>query len=302
MRVTQGMMNSQLMANLNANNTRLNKYQDILATGKKLNKPSDDPVAVGYAMRYDAMLSRNDQFQRNVDDAVSHLDFMDTTLGQVNDILKRARELTVRGSDGTMSAEARAAIAGEVDQLYNQLVQTGNTQFNDRYVFNGQITDVAPYDPANAMYNETDTGTIVYMMSEGTSVPINVIGNAVFGQRVTPGNEATADNAFAILKTLRADLAANNQAGISSALSKLDVRISSVQQSWSDVGARANRVELLDNRLKDFNLNLNTLMSKTVDADIAETITEMKMAESVQRSSLSTGARIIQPTLTDFLK
>lgn len=302
MRVTQGMMNSQLMANLNANNKRLDKYSDMLATGRKLNKPSDDPVAVGYAMRYDAMITRNDQFQRNVDDAVSQLDFLDTTLGQVNDILKRARELTVRGADGTMSVEARQAIAGEIRQLHDQLVQAGNTQFKDRYLFNGQITDVKPYDAANSMYNDTDKGTIVYMMSEGTTVPVNVIGTDVFGGPVAPGSEATSTNAFAILKTLENDLLTNNQAGLGAALTKLDNRISSVQQQWSDVGARANRVEMLDNRLKDFNLNLNTLMSKTVDADIAETITNMKMAENVQRSSLSMGARIIQPTLGDFLK
>jgi len=302
MRVTQGMMNSQLMANLNANNKRLDKYSDMLATGRKLNKPSDDPVAVGYAMRYDAMLTRNDQFQRNVDDAVSQLDFLDTTLSQVNDIMKRARELAVRGADGTMSVEARKAIAGEVHQLHEQLVQAGNTQFKDRYIFNGQITDVQPYNGANSMYNETDEGVIVFMMSEGTTMQVNSIGNAVFGDKVTVGGEATSTNAFAILKTLEADLLADNQTGINSAIGKLDTRISAVQQEWSDVGARANRVELLDNRLKDFDLNLNTLMSKTVDADIAETITNMKMAENVQRSSLSMGARIIQPTLGDFLK
>jgi flagellar hook-associated protein 3 FlgL len=301
MRVTQGMLNTQMMTNLRANNARLMKYEDMLASGKRLNRPSDDPVGVGYAMRYHAQIARNNQYQEAVDDGKSQLDYLDTTLNQANQILSRARDLAVRASTGSMSAGDRQTVANEIDQLYQQLTETGNTQFNGRYIFNGQMTDVKPYRAAPET-NGTDRGEINYMMSEGVSIPVNVIGLDVFGDPATAATLDTSDNAFAILKSLKNALNSDNQTIIGASVQRLDSRLEKVQAVWADVGARTNRTELLSNRLKDFDLNLNELLSKTEDADIPETIMNMQMAENVQRASLSTGSRIIQPTLVDFLR
>lgn len=196
MRVTQSMMNSQFMTNLSANNERLVKYQEQLASGKKLNKPSDDPIAVGYAMRYDQQISRNDRYQRNVDDGLSQMEFVESNINEVNEILQRARELSVQGATGTMSSDARNAIANEIHQLYEQAVQVANGKFNDRYLYNGQTTDLQPYDSTNAMYQKTDNGAITFMMSEGANMQVNVIGNDLFGQPTTVGNETDSDNVF----------------------------------------------------------------------------------------------------------
>ncbi|MGB8956084.1 MAG: flagellar hook-associated protein FlgL [Tumebacillaceae bacterium] len=301
MRVTQGMMNTQMMTNLRANNARMMKYEDMLASGKRLNRPSDDPIGVGYAMRYHAQIARNNQYQEAVDDGQSHLDFLDTTLNQANQILSRARDLAVRASTGSMSVGDRQTVANEIDQLYQQLTETGNTSFNGRYIFNGQMTDVKPYSTTPEAEG-TDSGEINFMMSEGVSIPVNVIGQDVFGDPATAATLDTSDNAFAILKSLKNALNSDNQTIIGASVQRLDVRLEKVQAVWADVGARANRVELLSNRLKDFDLNLNELLSKTEDADIPETIMNMQMAENVQRASLSTGSRIIQPTLVDFLR
>jgi len=296
MRVTQNMMNSQMMRNLNRNNVRMDNYQEMLASGKRLNKPSDDPVGVGYAMRYSAQIDRIDQYKRNVDDGISNLDMTDTLLNQANALLQRAGELAVRGATDSMSIESRNSIASEIHHLYEQLVTTGNSQFNGRYVFNGQKTDVPPYDPLTAELSTTDTASINFMMSEGVSIQINMTGNRVFGETTD------TDNAFAVLKQLEADLKANNTAGIRSAITKLDTRMNKMHQEWSDIGARMNRTELLGNRLADFDLNVTKLLSDTVDTDVAATIMNLKMAEAVQRASLETGARIIQPSLVDFLR
>lgn len=301
MRVTQGMMNTQMMTNLRANNTRMMQYQEQLASGKRLNRPSDDAIGVGYAMRYHAQIARNNQYQEAVDDGKSQLDYLDTTLNQANQILSRARDLAVRASTGSMSQGDRETVANEIEQLYQQLRETGNTQFNGRYIFNGQMTDVKPYG-TNPELNGTDTGEINYMMSEGVSIPVNVIGQDAFGDPATVATIDTSDNAFAILKSLKNALDNDDQALISSAIPRLDVRLEKVQAVWADVGARSNRTELLSNRLKDFDLNLNALLSKTEDADIPQTIMNLQMAENVQRASLSAGARIIQPTLVEFLR
>lgn len=300
MRVTQNMMNSKMMMNLNANNTRMDKYQDMLATGKRINKPSDDPVGVGYTMRYEAQISRNDQYQRNVDEAVSRLEFTDSMLNQINNVVQRARELAVRGSSDSLADKDRESISKEIDQLYKQLVSAGNTQFNGQYIFNGQTTDLQPYDETDAANRQTDKGSVVFMISEGVAMPVNVTGDEVFG--APAGADPTSDNVFHVLNLFKDALDNNNGAGIRDALARIDSRSNKIQQVWSEVGARSNRTELMESRLKDFDVNLNELLSKTADADIAKTIMDLKMAENVQRSSLSAGARIIQPTLVDFLK
>lgn len=302
MRVTQSMMNNQLMANLMANNQRLSKYQDILASGRKLNKPSDDPVGVGYAMRYEAQLARNEQYKQNVSAAISQYEFLDTTLGQVNDVLQRARELAVRGATGSLAPEDRLAVAAEVEQLHEQLVSLGNSKLNDRHIFNGHLTDLQPFDSANAQYQQTDSGLNMYTMSEGVSMAINTDGDSVFGPPTTPGNEATSDNAFAALQTLVNGLKNNDPGTINGALGNLSNRLDKLQQTRADVGARMNRVELLNSRLNDLDTNIQSLLSKTVDADIAVTITNLKTAEAVQRASMAAGTRVIQPTLVDFLR
>ncbi|TVY09333.1 flagellar hook-associated protein FlgL [Paenibacillus cremeus] len=145
-RITQNMISSQLLRNLNTNLNRMSTYQDQMATSRKINKPSDDPVGLSYAMRYRSDLTANDQYQQNVDSANSWLDFTDTMMGQANDVLQRIRELTVQAAQGSNPDTAMQSIKSELLQLTDQLVTVGNSQFNGKYVFNGQMTDVAPYN------------------------------------------------------------------------------------------------------------------------------------------------------------
>lgn len=301
MRVTQSMLNSQMMVNLEKNNARYSRYQNELSSGKRLNKPGDDPVGVGYAMRYHAQIDRNAQYQEAVKDGQSQLDFADTTLSQVNEIMQRARELAVRGSTGSMSTDARTAISSEIDQLYQQLRDVGNTQLNGRYIFNGQLTDVKPYGPTPES-NTTDTSQINYVMSEGISMTVNVTGEQVFGDATAPADIDTSDNAFAILTSLKQALNTGNEPVLQGVMGRIDSRMSKMQAVWADVGARSNRAQLLSSRLSDLDLNLNDLLSKTEDANMEETIMNLRTAENVQRASLSAGSRIIQPTLVDFLR
>ncbi|WP_038085644.1 flagellar hook-associated protein FlgL [Tumebacillus flagellatus] len=302
MRITQSMMNNQFMHNLNLSNERMNTYQEVLSSGLKLNRPSDDPVGVGYAMRYTAQLAANDQYVSNASAGQSQLEYLDTTLGQINEVLQRAKELAVQGASGSVPADARKAIGEEMDQLYKQLVDLSNSQFSGRYIFNGQKTDTRPYDLANAMYQQTDDGVINYQMSEGVSLQVNVNGDEVFGPPTTAAGMPTSDNLFAVMRNLTDSLNSSDAAGIASAMDKLETGLNRVLQVRSSVGARSNRLELIQNRLKDVNLNVTTLLSKTTDADIAQTITDMTTAQSVQRAAMASGTRIIQPTLVDYLR
>jgi flagellar hook-associated protein 3 len=144
-RVTQSMMSTQLLRNLNNNLSNMNKYQDQIATGRQINKPSDDPVGLSYAMRYRSDITANEQFEENIDSSLSWLEFTDTLMEQGNNVLQRIREISVQAANGSNPDTAMEAVRAEIMQLSDQLVTIGNSQFNGKYVFNGQLTDQAPY-------------------------------------------------------------------------------------------------------------------------------------------------------------
>ncbi|WP_339060496.1 flagellar hook-associated protein FlgL [Tepidibacillus marianensis] len=300
MRVTQSMLNSQMLRNLNSNLTRLDQLQNQMSTGKKISKPSDDPVGLSFALRYRSELVSNEQYQKNVDSATSWLDYTDKLTGETNDVLQRAREIAVQGSNGTNSDASMEALGMEVAQLYEQLVAIGNSQFNGKYVFNGQKTDQPPYDVNTAKVLGTadpDTGKILFEIGMGITMPVNVSGKDLFGP-----NNAANPNAFQVLEELRSALMNHDQNGVNTTLGKFDNVIDNVMSKWAEVGARSNRIELMSNRLDNENINIQSLLSKTEDADMAEVMINLKMEENVYQASLSTGARIIRPSLMDFLR
>mgnify|MGYP001433919561 CR=1 FL=1 len=296
LRVTQGMMNTQLLRNISNHMKRMSELQNQLSSGRRINAPSDDPVGITFALRYRTELAANEQYQENADAALSQLDYVDTLLDQVNQVLQRLRELAVKGANGTNPQDALDAISAEVEELYQQLVDIGNSKLNGKYVFNGQLTDVKPYPEQNASAVSTDDRAIQYEVGAGLHIPVNVTGNEVFG---TPGE---ADNIFKIMEQMITDLAAGDHGKIGDALELIDQRISKVLDARATIGARTNRIELVSGRLEDIGINLQTLQSKIEDADMAEVITNLKMAENVYQAALSTGAMLIRPSLVDFFR
>ncbi|AIQ55157.1 flagellar hook-associated protein FlgL [Paenibacillus sp. FSL R7-0331] len=311
LRVTSNMMNSQLLLNLNRNARTMNETQLQLSSGRKINKPSDDPVGITYSMRYRAELSSNEQYTKNVDSALSWLDFNDTILGQAGDVVQRLRELTVQASTGSNPQSALDSINEEVQQLKEQLIDISNSKLNDKYIFNGEQYDMAPFDfPKNpdGTYNTdiypdpADNGQIKYAVGEGVQMTINQNGNEVFGYPPDPDNLQDSDNIFTIINNISAALTAGDVSKISNQLDNIDARVEKMLTARSEIGAKTNRVELMQDRLSDLNLNLTELQAKTEDANYEELIMNSKIQENIYNASLSVGAKIISSTLVDFIR
>lgn len=307
MRITNNMLSSQLLLNLNHNAQSMSNTQLQLATGRKINKPSDDPVGITYSLRYRSELSSNEQYQRNVDSAVSWLDFNDTVLGQAGDVVQRLRDLTVQAATGTNPQSALDSINEEVTQLKGQLVDIANSQLNGKYIFNGQTYDKKPYDfPLNgdgtqdtsgALAILTDSASVNFIVGDNVIMPINVTGNQVFGSSTD-----TSDNLFVIVNKISAALTNGKFSALSGELAHLDTRLETMLKARSEMGAKTNRVELMQSRLSELGVNLTDLQSKTEDADYAGLTIQSKIQENIYNASLSAGAKIISPSLVDFLR
>ncbi|MBY0206049.1 flagellar hook-associated protein FlgL [Paenibacillus cucumis (ex Kampfer et al. 2016)] len=306
MRITNNMLGSQLLMNLNRNAQQMNNTQTQLATGRKINKPSDDPVGITYSLRYRAELSSNEQYQKNVDSAVSWLEFNDTVLNQAGNVVQRLRELTVQASTGTNPQTALDSINEEVKQLKEQLIDISNSKLNGKYIFNGETYDVKPYDfpsnadgtldTTNAASIVTDQGKINFIVGESVQLPINVSGNEVFG------TATEQDNLFVIMNTVMQALQDGDQKELANQLDIMDSRMGKMLSIRSEIGAKTNRVDLMMGRLDDLGINLSDLQAKVEDADIAELSLKSKIQENIYNASLSVGAKIISPSLVDFLR
>jgi flagellar hook-associated protein 3 FlgL len=272
---------------------RLGDIQEKLMTGKKIVRPSDDPVVAMKGMTYRSNLTEIEQYQRNLSEAFTWIENSDNALEHATSVLQRARELIVQIKNGTYSAADRQAVKQEISQLKEDLISVANTQVAGKYIFNGTDILSQPVDPATA----TTTGTsgrnasFTVEVAKGVRLPVNVNPDNVFGQAL-----------FDTFKKIEADLQINNDTNLDQYLNELDQHLGNIVNERAELGARMNRLELVQERLSKQEVVTNKNISDNEDADIERIITDLKTQESVHRAVLGVGARIIQPTLLDFLR
>ncbi len=299
MRVTNKMLVTNSLSNLNRGLEQLEHLSGRLAAGKKILVPSDDPIGTGNVLRMHRGLEETRQYVSNTDYGIGMLLAADGALTDLTQILQRARELAVYGANGTLPEDSLHALAKEVNELVDHALQVANTAYAGSYIFGGQETTKPPYAVATYLdgnieemkeYEGSDAA-IVVEVGPNSRLDINVPGELVF------------EKAFETLIGLRQKLTDVDTAGISSSsIGELDEAISEVLRYQAEVGAKTKRLEITKSRLEGLDINLETLISKTEDIDVAEAIMQFKMQENAYRLALDTTARIIQPTLMDFLR
>ena len=183
-----------------------------------------------------------------------------------------------------------------MEQLREQMVMIGNSEYGGRYLFNGQKTDVAPYTLANAQNESTNKGVFRLNVAPGISVPVSITGEAIFGEA------GANDNVFKVLKDAVDHLLNGEQDELLLDIERIERTMEHISTQWSEIGARTNRFELVVERLTDQEVNLKTLRSEVNDLDMAKMIVDLKTQESVHQAALATGARIMQVSLLDFLR
>ncbi len=310
MRVTQSMLSNNMLRNLSASYNKMSQLQNQINTGKKVTRPSEDPVVAIKGMGYRNDLNKVEQFTRNTIEVNSWLDSSDDALGQVGDALNRVKELVVQAASDTNTADDRQKIKLEIDQIKKQIQDLANTKIADKYIFSGTKTQQPLF--VNGELNpaledtSTTTGFITSATSEvkievfdGIQLQVNTSNAAELFKNVDElmGNISTAlDNSDSEeIGSLLGGIAD----GTDDSLSELQNK---VLEARADVGARQNRIEMMSNRLSSQEINVTKQLSENEDVDYAKAITEMVTYESIHQASLSTGAKIIQQTLVDFIR
>lgn len=295
MRVTQTVLMNQVLADLLAADARRLQVHRQLSTGRRINAPSDDPVGAVGVLRYRTELSLIERYRANAADGRDWISATESALQNATDILQRARELAVQGANGTLNQQSLQALAAEVDQLRQGLIQVGNATLGDRYLFGGQKTTAAPFK-TDGTYQGGTAGVdadLVREIGPGVTVTVNVTGDVVLEAATRPAG---------VLDQLASHLAAGDTAAVQADLGQVDAVLDSVFATRADLGARQARLELADQRLQDTAYGLQQLQSEVEDVDVAEVATRLSVQENAYRVALAATARIVQPTLLDFLR
>lgn len=438
MRVTNSMMVNRMMMNMNKNLTKMDKMYEDYATGKKIHRPSDNPVLVARSLKIHTDIAENEQFKKNINDASSILDKTETSLNELNSVLLRVRDLTTQASNGVLTKEDTKNIQAEVKQLKEQITKISNDTYVGRHIYSGYKTD-KPYMKENGSYNltldkeirsdnlnisdtnkieikvpntklefnitgltksddtkytgkyeidlneETYDGTtgktiddlvkdiegklngmtdasstnkpspfgnfrvtvennqiviknpeikdnqkfamkfddsnlqkqlgfeklnisesnekVKYHVGISADLDINVRGDQVFGAVLDTDDDGISDKTLMdTMNDFINQLEKGDTDKISGILDEIDGHRENVSRLKSEIEPRTNTAETIKNRIEQTEINFTKLLSETEDTDMAEVSMQFMAMQSIYQASLNVGAKIIQPTLVDFVR
>lgn len=184
MRIADKMRYGQVDTNIGKNRAEMSSLQNQAATQKRVTKPSDDPLAASRVLANRIDLQGNRQFSKSLGYAKSFLEYTDQSLGDLSEVMMRAKELAIsQSNDASANEESRRVVATEVEQLYNQVVNIGNRKLGDRFIFGGFKTQTVPFTLKGEY--QGDVGEMNIHIDKEAFLPMNVPGGRIFlGQGV----------------------------------------------------------------------------------------------------------------------
>ena len=291
MRVTSGMSQRHVLSDLRRVQERLATAQDQVSSGKRIEKPSDDPLGTERAMRLNDQLESTGAYRTAVDESRSWLDATDSALSSLSEVVQHVRELTLQAANGSTSDAGRQSIKAQIDQLAEEAKHTLNSAYDGRYIFSGTATDTAPYSAATGDAYQGDASPVVRQIGPGVSVQVNVTGDDVLA------------GLLPTLRTLSAHLAANDTASLGTTdLQAIDAGFDNLTAKRGLVGAITNRVDAAGGRLDDTTDITTAFLADTQDADLPQALTDLSAQQAALQAALRGGATLIQQSLMDFLR
>ncbi len=336
MRVTENMNYDTVRTGVHRSRERLSNNQIQSSTLKKVNAPSDDPVASAKILEIRTDKVNTEQFQNNAKMAESFLTNTDHVFEELSEILMRAKDIAINQSSAASANDStRIGVAEEVTQLYKQAIGAANRRVGDRFLMGGYKTQTPPVTPTGEY--KGDQGQMMVEIAKDVYIAVNVPGIEAFnthpqyssdirrqnemqqeqeptlnrsptataeGDSDTTGGIENAENVnlFEELQNLRIALLTGDLESVRSTLDRLDNIQGKVIASRSKIGSRLQGVRSTMTGLERTALTNAQLNSTLEDADMAQVMSDLAKEETVLRSALQSSQKLIQPTLMDFLK
>jgi flagellar hook-associated protein 3 FlgL len=272
--------------------------QEVAISGRKLRKLSDGPASSVRVFRNRTKLENIQQFRKTLDFANGYMGKSEDVLMSLSETLMRARELAVQQSNATWSEADRRTVAEEVKQLIGHCISLGNSTYADRYVFGGFQTSNPPISPEGMFVG--DDGEIICQIDEDTFRSINISGRKVFD--VEPENEKKEVPMIEGLKLFYVALENNDTNGVRDAMRNLDDASRRVVNYTAALGARRSAMKDVEERLDKSEEELLKDNNALEGADPIKSTLDLKRSEQALQYTLQSSAKIIQPSLLQFLE
>ena len=276
---------------------QLNRSQEKVATGRNMNRPSDNPVGLVSSLGLRNSLSRLEQYQRNMDMGKIWLDLSSTAIEQAGKVAQQAQAIALNLQDGTQSAEMRSTLANAVGLLLDQAVSLGNTQLAGKYIFAGYNTNTQPFTKAQiggsdvVQYNG-DSHDFQIQVGPQESLEIGKNGQGLF----------IDSNFFDSLIRLKEAIENNDPAAMQQEATRLQGVEDFFSAQVSDIGIRQSRILEKQDILKGLKLNFQNQIDDLENADMVQAILEVKERQNAYEVALAASSKIMEVSLLDYLR
>jgi flagellar hook-associated protein 3 FlgL len=300
MRITQRAVVLTSLQGLNSNLSAASKLQQRLTSGTTISRPSDSPTGTNTSLLTRQAISGNNQYARNISDGQTFLNATDSSIQDMLSQIRRVRDLTVQAlNGGAQSAQSENAIATEVAGIRESMLGQANQVVQGRPLFGGVTSGNKAYDASGAYVGIGGAGGIAVQpltrrVSDVETIRVDVTGPEAFG------DPATGKDLFSVVNSVVSHVA--NTTALSSDLTDLDGVINGLLAAAADIGTRSARMDTAASVSSGQALNLKAQLSATEDIDMPKTIMELQMQQNGYQAALQATAKVLQPTLLDFLR
>lgn len=283
-----------LLADLNNTQQQADTASLEMATGSRINQPSDDPAGAAEMVANEAQTDQADTFLSSITSVSGLLQTADSTLNSVVTALQRAISLGVEGANGTLSDSDRADVANELSGIQQQLLSLANTAYQGQFIFSGTAT-VQPFakdssSPSGVVYNGNN-GTNSVQVGQNYSVETNLPGSQLF--------TSPSGNVFQSIADLITALDSNTNIG--DAVTEVSNAYNNVISQRVFYGNALNQLQSQQDVLNSDKLNLATAANSISATDMASATTTFSQAEIAMNAELEAISRISQTSLFDYL-
>ncbi len=318
-RISTSARYNMLTEDIKRNEANYNKLTTQLASGKKITKITDDPIASVNIVNTNRQLGQIDTFNKNTEMAMQELSTLDDLMELATGYLNQAWDKAVQANNGTYAQSSLKALKTEIDEIAKTMVDLANTEFNDNFIFGGANTKLTPYeidDNGNILYHGTKQDNPDYIrqteVADGVYEVINTTGDKVFGwyngdddcSGVMGALKMLSNSIQEVIDAKDAKDADAEKAGYEKMSKTLDMFSSShneIVTEQTKFGGVYNRLEMTESTLGTNAENLTSYLSSLQDIDIASAASKWMQAQYSYQASLQVAAQTMNMSLLNYM-
>lgn len=309
MRATTNTTYRSLQMFLDNTSESMQTLQLAAATGKRLNRPSDDPTAISPVLSARTQIQASDRYIETIETGLDHIDNMEGYMDSVENTLVRAKEIAIASINGSLNQSDLDAYATEIAQLRTGMMADANAQVDGKYLFAGYSEKTTPftsnpaYPPGDPVLYNGDYGVRQLEIAPNELVEVGITGaSLMMGDLDNDGTlDAGAVDLFAVMTTLEEDLLSGNMAGLETALGELETGADQIRNQRSLKGAIGRRLETALDHMEEIKVDMEEYRSRYEDADILETLTDLAQMEQSFEAALNITGKVSDLSILDYL-